>query len=90
MNPDPFTKELKDHEESFREDPTMNWLEAMHDNVELIREIDDLKQHAMLNKTCINALNSKIEELETELATPWYIKLWNSIPRFSLSIRRTN
>ena len=38
-------------------------------------------------------ISDYVEELEDiidALNQPWYVRLWNSIPRFSLSIRRTN
>lgn len=55
-------------------------------------EIEKTKKELMFKDQAILALNKKVDELEDiiDALQPWYIKLWNSIPRFSLSIRRTN
>jgi len=57
------------------------------------QQIKLLEGVAKIDKTTIESLNNHINKLESiidELNQPWYIKLWNSIPRFSLSIRRIN
>ena len=56
-------------------------------------KLDKAHQQIALLETCSKLSNEKIEELEDiidALKQPWYLKLWNKIPRFSLSIRRTN
>tara|TARA_R100001530_G_scaffold99676_1_gene69306 strand:+ start:424 stop:702 length:279 start_codon:yes stop_codon:yes gene_type:complete len=56
-------------------------------------DLDKANQRITYQENCIKLLNDNITELEDtiyELNQPWYIKLWNQIPRFSLSIRRTN
>ena len=63
----------------------------------LLKERNDLiKENANLigmQKELIAVRDERISELISELNNlkqPWYVKLWNNIPRFSLSIRRTN
>jgi hypothetical protein len=90
MNPNPFTKDV-DHEERLFHNPTyaLGWqkgLAHISDTSKYDKQICKLEQQAQLDKTCIKLMKARIEELET----PWYTKLWNKIPRFSLSIRRTN
>ena len=56
-------------------------------------DLDKAHQKIALLELSSKLSNEKIEELEDIidlLKQPWYIKLWNKIPRFSLSIRRTN
>ena len=56
-------------------------------------ELDKAHQQIVLLETCSKLSNEKIEELENiidALKQPWYVKLWNKIPKFSISIRRTN
>ena len=56
-------------------------------------ELGRTQKELMFKNQAVKALNEKVEELEDIIDTlnqPWYVRLWNSIPRFSLSIRRTN
>lgn len=84
MHPDPYTKEIR--EEEFNHPLT-----ELYTRDKFIQyEVKDLQEQVKLNEACIDRFVTRIAELEEELATPWYIKLWNRIPRFSISIRRTN
>ena len=52
---------------------------------------DKLEDEITFKDKCIEELNAKVEELEDvidELSQTWYIKLWNSIPKISISIIR--
>ena len=81
MNPHPFAKDIEELDAKFS-NPQPDFKEYY----KLMSKVTDLEEQAKLDQDCINKLNAKVEELETT----WYIKLWNKIPRFSLSIRRTN
>ena len=94
MNPETYTDELNEevhHEELMCNNASyaLGWTKGLahiDDVSNYTEQIDKLEQQARLSEACINRLKTKIEELEL----PWYIKLWNKIPKFSLSIRRTN
>ena len=59
---------------------------------ENITKLEDVYRYEITFKDkCIEELNAKVEELEDvidELSQTWYIKLWNSIPKISISIIR--
>ena len=57
--------------------------DLIKDNAKLITMQKEL---ISVRDECISELISELNDLKQ----PWHIKLWNSIPRFSLSIRRTN
>ena len=90
MNPDPFTDDVKHEELLFNEPKYLQGWQAglahVVDNTHLTDKIDKLEQQAQLNNACVDRLKAKIEELET----PWYIKLWNKMPKVSLKVERRN
>ena len=53
---------------------------------DLIKEVERLKLDLLKADTDAQYYGEEY----TKLSNIWFIRLWNSIPRFSLSIRRTN
>ena len=92
MNPEPYTDEVireVNHEELLCNDTSyaLGWskgLSYVADVSKYTEQIDKLGQQAQLREVCIDNLKAKIEELET----PWYIKLWNKMPKVSLKVER--
>ena len=92
MHPHPFTDDIK-HDDWNNPYYIAGFNVALETFKASDTELDKAHQQIVLLETCSKLSNEKIEELENiidALKQPWYVKLWNKIPRFSLSIRRTN
>ena len=67
-------------------------------NEELIRKIaykhttmkdpDTLENTLLKQLSIANEVNKELEERIEELERPWYVKLWNKIPKFKITIER--
>ena len=57
---------------------------ACKTNLATDTDLDKAKQRITYQENCIKLLEDTIDNLKQ----PWYVKLWNSIPRFTLAIRR--
>ena len=60
---------------------------------DLIKEVEKLKDEQQRLRLDLLKADTDAQyygQEYTKLSNIWFIKLWNSIPRFSLSIRRTN
>ena len=84
-----YSKELERDQEKW-DSPNYNYgwdncAKVYEENITKLEDDITFKDH------CIEELNAKVEELEDvvdELSQTWYVKLWNSIPKISISIIR--
>ena len=88
-----YSKELeRDQEKWDSPTPLQNYKNGWDSCAEVYEEkTTKLEDEITFKDHCIEELNAKVEELEDvidELSQTWYIKLWNSIPKISISIIR--
>ena len=93
MNPNPFLLD----EERYADWNNPYYMAGFSAALETFKatdtDLDKANKRITYQENSIKLLNDHIEGLEdiiNDLKQPWYVKLWNKIPRFSLSIRRTN
>ena len=97
MNPEPY-QEHPMNEDEYRTMDYDTWNKLMSEldwttsetKKQLDKKVEQLTIDLQTNELIIKEQKELINKMKLSLNRPWYLKLWNRIPRFSLSIRRTN
>ena len=91
MHSDPLSKELKEHEEEFNA-PLQTFVESLYDNVQSVKEIEELNHKIedleALNETLEQRIAGRDETI-AYLRLPWYRKLWMKLPRIAIYWKET-